>query len=344
MIQLFFLNNWYQTSMNNFLPTAHPQCCSVRFNLAVLMFFGFAVVYALRVNFSVAMVAMANSTDPRPAPNSSVVHACPLPSGMDNTSDTFEQPEGVREMWMSPKVHFSSVCFEHIHNKERLCSHSITIILNHLWLCVLSSQIPQYLWDSETQGWLLGAFFFGYLCTQVPGGYLSGHYGGSVFLGVGVLGTAILTMLTPLAAQLGSYWLFTLRALEGFGEVGVCWTPGCVSGHAVSITNRKTNVIDGQTLPLSPAHPSAHLTASLHLPGCDIPSHDGNVGSVGSSHGALPPDDPVRFRVKFRGLSGPAAHRLHLPDLRLARCLLHLWWGRRNTHKLKHRHHEGHLV
>lgn len=89
-------------------------------------------------------------------------------------------------------------------------------------LSVLLSQIPQYPWDSETQGWLLGAFFFGYLCTQIPGGYLSGHYGGSVFLGVGVLGTAVLTLLTPLAAQLGSYWLFTLRALEGFGEVGVC--------------------------------------------------------------------------------------------------------------------------
>lgn len=88
-------------------------------------------------------------------------------------------------------------------------------------LSVLLSQIPQYPWDSETQGWLLGAFFFGYLCTQIPGGYLSGHYGGSIFLGLGVLGTAVLTLLTPLAAQLGPYWLFTLRALEGFGEVRV---------------------------------------------------------------------------------------------------------------------------
>nr|XP_046274441.1 sialin [Scatophagus argus]XP_046274442.1 sialin [Scatophagus argus]XP_046274443.1 sialin [Scatophagus argus]XP_046274444.1 sialin [Scatophagus argus] len=151
---------------------APPQCCSVRLNLAVLMFFGFSVVYALRVNLSVAMVAMVNTTEPRPAPNSSVVHACPLPSGMENSSDAFQQPKG----------------------------------------------IPQYPWDSETQGWLLGAFFFGYLCTQIPGGYLSGHYGGSVFLGLGVLGTAALTLLTPLAAQLGSYWLFALRALEGFGE------------------------------------------------------------------------------------------------------------------------------
>ncbi|XP_039977283.1 sialin isoform X2 [Xiphias gladius] len=151
---------------------APPQCCSARLNLAVLMFFGFTVVYGLRVNLSVAMVAMVNTTGPRPAPNSSIVRACPLPAGTENTSDTFLQPEG----------------------------------------------IPQYPWDSETQGWLLGAFFFGYLLTQIPGGYLAGHYGGTIFLGLGVLGTAVLTLLTPLAAQFGSYWLFALRALEGFGE------------------------------------------------------------------------------------------------------------------------------
>ncbi|XP_068431199.1 sialin-like isoform X2 [Clinocottus analis] len=85
-------------------------------------------------------------------------------------------------------------------------------------LPVLLSQIPQYPWDSETQGWLLGAFFFGYLFTQIPGGYLSDHYGGSIFLGLGVLGTAALTMFTPLAARMGPYWLFALRAMEGFGE------------------------------------------------------------------------------------------------------------------------------
>ncbi|KAM7373544.1 hypothetical protein PAMP_008386 [Pampus punctatissimus] len=150
-----------------------PQCCSARFNLAILMFLGFSVVYGLRVNLSVAMVAMVNNTSNSTlGQNSSIVHACPMPPGSENSSDTFPQPDG----------------------------------------------IPQYPWDSQTQGWLLGAFFFGYLCTQVPGGYLSGHYGGKIFLGLGVLGTAALTLLTPLAAQLGLYWLFALRALEGFGE------------------------------------------------------------------------------------------------------------------------------
>lgn len=81
------------------------------------------------------------------------------------------------------------------------------------------SQTPRYPWDSATQGYLLGAFFFGYLVTQIPGGYLAGHLGGRIFLGGGVLGTAGLTLLTPLAAGLGVPWLFALRALEGFGEV-----------------------------------------------------------------------------------------------------------------------------
>ncbi|KAM4630073.1 sialin isoform 2-T2 [Polymixia lowei] len=155
---------------NNTVP---PQCCSARLSLAIMMFFGFSVVYGLRVNLSVAMVAMVNTTNPTPALNSSIIHECPVPPhGKDNTSQNVTQPD----------------------------------------------RIPQYPWDSEIQGWLLGAFFFGYLCTQIPGGYLSGHYGGSIFLGGGVLGTAFLTMLTPLAAQWGPYWLFTLRALEGFGE------------------------------------------------------------------------------------------------------------------------------
>ncbi|XP_029519462.2 sialin-like isoform X3 [Oncorhynchus nerka] len=148
-----------------------PQCCSARCNLAIMMFFGFSVVYGLRVNLSVAMVAMVNGTKSQPSLNSSGGHECPV-SSHGNGSQTPDQPDG----------------------------------------------IPLYLWDSLTQGLLLGAFFFGYLVTQIPGGYLAGHFGGSIFLGGGVLGTAALSLLTPLAAQLGPYWLFGLRALEGFGE------------------------------------------------------------------------------------------------------------------------------
>lgn len=41
---------------------AAPVCCSSRYGLALLSCYGFFVVYSLRVNLSVAMVDMLNST------------------------------------------------------------------------------------------------------------------------------------------------------------------------------------------------------------------------------------------------------------------------------------------
>lgn len=181
---------------------------------------------------------------------------------------------------------------------------------------ILLLQTPRYLWDPETQGWLLGGFFFGYLGTQMLGGYLSGHYGGSIFLGVGVLGTSILTLLTPLAAQLGPTWLFALRALEGFGEVKVQ-----INIHFIGECVFNDDVIfqateDSQT----------HTTCVYFLiEGPHFPSYDGDVDSVGPSPGAFPFNDFFRIWVQLWGFCGSSADRLHLPNLRLARRLLHLW-------------------
>ncbi|XP_047663697.1 sialin isoform X2 [Tachysurus fulvidraco] len=185
--------------------TVSPQCCSVRYNLAFMMFLGFAVVYGLRVNLSVAMVAMVNTTGIQPVFNDSESKECPASSTTSNSSnENLDQPDG----------------------------------------------IPRYQWNPQTQGMLLGAFFFGYLFTQVPGGYLSGLCGGSKFLGGGVLGTAILTILTPLAAQLGVNWLFALRALEGFGEgvtfpammaMWACWAPPLERARLMTISGAGGN-------------------------------------------------------------------------------------------------------
>ncbi|XP_055528394.1 vesicular glutamate transporter 2-like [Wyeomyia smithii] len=73
-------------------------------------------------------------------------------------------------------------------------------------------------WSSSLQGYILSSFFYGYVFTQVLGGYLSNKLGGTNVFGVGIGGTAILTLLTPMAAQLGVGWLIAIRVLEGFLE------------------------------------------------------------------------------------------------------------------------------
>uniref|UniRef100_A0A6Q2Y8U4 Sialin n=1 Tax=Esox lucius TaxID=8010 RepID=A0A6Q2Y8U4_ESOLU len=75
-----------------------------------------------------------------------------------------------------------------------------------------------YDWDSETQGWILGSFFYGYILTQIPGGYLARKYGAKWLLGLGILGTVVFTLLTPVAADLGAGYLIAVRVLEGIGE------------------------------------------------------------------------------------------------------------------------------
>ena len=78
---------------------------------------------------------------------------------------------------------------------------------------MLSTQTPFY------AGWVLAAFFYGYLITQIPGGLLAQRVGGKWVFGLGVLITAILTTLTPFAADTSVWLLVALRVLEGLSEV-----------------------------------------------------------------------------------------------------------------------------
>lgn len=74
-------------------------------------------------------------------------------------------------------------------------------------------------WDEKTQGEVLSAFYYGYILTHLPGGALSQKYGGKHTMGIGILCTAVFTMMTPFVAHIGSRPLTILRFVEGLGEV-----------------------------------------------------------------------------------------------------------------------------
>ncbi|XP_059615153.1 vesicular glutamate transporter 3-like [Phlebotomus argentipes] len=73
-------------------------------------------------------------------------------------------------------------------------------------------------WDSEEQGWILSSFFYGYFCTQLFGGILAARFGGHVVFGIGIGGSSVLMMLSPLAAKLGMYPLMIARIIIGLFE------------------------------------------------------------------------------------------------------------------------------
>lgn len=81
-----------------------------------------------------------------------------------------------------------------------------------------SNSDGQFDWDSEVQGYVLGAFFYGYMATQIIGGWLADRYGARLLLSVGIFCTSFFTLFTEVAAHWGAEWLIALRILEGLGE------------------------------------------------------------------------------------------------------------------------------
>ena len=74
-------------------------------------------------------------------------------------------------------------------------------------------------WTATEQGTILGAFFYGYIVTQIPGGLLAERYAGKWLFGVGTVLTAILTLLTPVCAHGGKAALIVNRVIMGLAEV-----------------------------------------------------------------------------------------------------------------------------
>ena len=140
------------------------NCFGKRHILVFLGFLGFANVYALRVNLSVALVAMVNSTHAN-VNSEGKSHECSVDS---STSDKNED--------------------------------------------------GTFKWDQHTQGIILGSFFYGYVFTQLPGGWIAAKYGAKRVFGFAVFVTSALTLLTPLAANFSVYALIALRILEGLAE------------------------------------------------------------------------------------------------------------------------------
>ncbi|KAJ1352097.1 hypothetical protein KIN20_008290 [Parelaphostrongylus tenuis] len=80
----------------------------------------------------------------------------------------------------------------------------------------LDDVVGEFDWDKSTQGYILGAFFWGYLGSQVLGGYLASRFGGKRVILTTILGSSLLTLASPVAARTHAYILAAVRVAIGF--------------------------------------------------------------------------------------------------------------------------------
>ena len=103
--------------------------------------------------------------------------------------------------------------------KKQLDDPSFRFYFTYLTVTYSDFQYPDFTWERQTQGVILGAFFYGYIFTQIPGGYLATKFGGKRIFLIGIAATSIMTLLTPFLTHRGIGFLITTRVLEGLFEV-----------------------------------------------------------------------------------------------------------------------------
>lgn len=93
-------------------------------------------------------------------------------------------------------------------------------------------------WPEHAKGVLLGAFYWSYWLTELPGGLLAQRLGGRVTLATGVLLAGILNMALPVACRAHYLAAAGVRALQGLA-LGVTWPAmHCLSAHWIPKTER----------------------------------------------------------------------------------------------------------
>ncbi|XP_066155290.1 sialin-like [Euwallacea fornicatus] len=164
------------------------------------------VLYVLRTNMSLILIAMVNTT-----PSNATAAAVPECAVLNKDNSSISDNE-------------TSISTERRIGRK----YSVT-----------------YGWDSRLQGLILGAYFWGFVLSNIPGAAVAERFGPRKSVAVSFALSALLTLLGPLCASWHPYWLIASRFLIGlFGGIVYpavhClisrWAPPAEKGKFISAT------------------------------------------------------------------------------------------------------------
>ncbi|GAB6024780.1 hypothetical protein CHUAL_009906 [Chamberlinius hualienensis] len=159
---------------------------SARITVTIMMLLACLITYILRLNMGFAMVCMIKSSP-------KAHHYTPLVNYTNGTNFDEMQKKPI-DKCVADSDHHN---YNSTHEEE-----------------------GEFEWEKSLQGYLLGSFFYGYIITQVPSGWLADRFGGKRVLAIGLGTVSVLTLLLPEAARLNPYAMLAVRVLQGmFGAV-----------------------------------------------------------------------------------------------------------------------------
>ncbi|KAL4226610.1 hypothetical protein ACF0H5_014593 [Mactra antiquata] len=162
--------------------------CSQRWILAYMGLWLGLMVYILSTNMSIAVVCMSKS-------------------GNDSKHRQYvgEKEPGLN---VSKSEYIAYIAAKNISTDNSGCQENDEGSYQY-------SQSAEFDWDKKTQSFILSVYFYGYLPSQIPAGWLASRFGGRRVVGIGMTLSCILTLLTPVFARTSLYLLIAARILQG---------------------------------------------------------------------------------------------------------------------------------
>lgn len=74
-------------------------------------------------------------------------------------------------------------------------------------------------WSTDMESAIDSSFFWGYLVTQIPGGFLASFFPANRIFGAAIVGSAFCNMFIPVAIYLNPIILIFVRVIQGLVEV-----------------------------------------------------------------------------------------------------------------------------
>lgn len=170
------------------------ECIPARLSLGGLAFLGFVMMTSVRINLSVAIVAMVRHNTSH-AINTKTECLQGNETGTLQREDDEKSGNGTLVMpWLEEKDGKMGV----------------------------KGEDDGLDWDEITQGLVLASFFYGYAFTQIIGGRFAEVYGTRITFGLCGLASGFFTLLSPIAARSHYGALIAVRTLMGFFQ-GPMW-------------------------------------------------------------------------------------------------------------------------
>ncbi|XP_053965238.1 putative inorganic phosphate cotransporter isoform X1 [Anastrepha ludens] len=77
-------------------------------------------------------------------------------------------------------------------------------------------------WTEKQKSYIISSFYWGYVVTQFPGGYLSRRFGSKIVMFMCILGSAMCSVLTPFLVTWGGWQIFcAIRTVQGLCQAAL---------------------------------------------------------------------------------------------------------------------------